>query len=95
MQDMYANSQQSASGVQALLEAALNEGRALANSPATPAGAEDQAEEEQEAELTIDQLSNAAALASSILASHGSAEVSAAALSACSTCGKDGFQSLC
>ena len=73
MQDLYASSQQSAAGVQALLETALNEGRAIASRPA-PA----EEEEEGQAELTVEQLSNAAVLASSILASHGPSEVAAA-----------------
>lgn len=80
LQDLYANSQQFAPGVQALLEAALNEGRAFASTPASLVSATEQTEDEQQAQLTVDQLSNAATLASSILASHGPFEVTATAL---------------
>lgn len=75
MQDLYANSQQSAAGIQDLLETALNEGRAVGNSVHATGEAQ-----EGEQELTVEQLSNAATLASAILASHGPAEVTKASL---------------
>ena len=75
MQDLYANSQQSAAGIQGLLETALNEGRAIGDSVLATGQA---SEEEPGTELTVEQLSNAAALASAILASHSPSEVTAA-----------------
>lgn len=71
MQDLYASSSQLAAGVQGLLESALTEGRAVVSSPDALEGV--QAEEE---ELTVDQLSNSALLASAILASQSTSEVS-------------------
>ena len=75
MQDLYANSQQSAAGIQDMLETALNEGRAVGNNVHATGEAQ-----EGEQELTVEQLSNAAMLASAILASHGPAEVTKASL---------------
>ena len=75
MQDMYANSQQMASGIQGLLGTALTEGRAIVASPALVADPEHDEVGEEEEELSVGRLSNAALLASSILATHGAAEV--------------------
>lgn len=76
LQELYANSQQVAAGIQSLLETALTEGRAVAASPA-PAGDSESGEGvgDAEDELTVGRMSNAAMLASSILATHGAAEV--------------------
>lgn len=65
-----------AAGIQSLLETALTEGRAVAASPA-PAGDSEPGEgvDDAEDELTVGRMSNAAMLASSILATHGAAEV--------------------
>lgn len=71
LQDLYANGQQMASGIQDLLETALTEGRAVA--PDGDAGSTEAEGEEQE--LSVESLSNAALLASSVLATHGTAEV--------------------
>lgn len=59
-----------------MLETALNEGKAVGNN--VPATGETQ-EDAQASELTVEQLSNAATLASAILASHGPPEVTKAA----------------
>ncbi|KAL0021594.1 hypothetical protein WJX79_001497 [Trebouxia sp. C0005] len=71
--ELYANSQQMAAGIQALLETALTEGRAVAGSLADSDYGE--AVGEAEEETSVARLSNAAMLASSILATHGVAEV--------------------
>lgn len=72
-----------ASGIGDLLETALSQGRALpsqqGNSP-NPSTDEDDGEgngddDDEEEELVVARLSNAALLASSILATHGHAEV--------------------
>lgn len=73
-QELYANSQQMAPGIQALLEMALTEGRAVAGSLADSQNGE--AVGEGEEDTSVGKLSNAAMLASSILATHGVAEVS-------------------
>lgn len=70
-----------ASGIGDLLETALSQGRALpkpsqhGNSPDAAAGGQDGDSSDEEDELVVARLSNAAALASSILATHGHAEV--------------------
>ena len=80
LQDLYANSQQMASGINSLLEDALSQGRAVSkrpdqgSSPDAPNASQD--EQEEEDDLTTAGLSNAALLASSILAAHGNSEVS-------------------
>ena len=78
LQDLYASSQQMASGIGDLLETALSQGRAIPTSSkqgtrSDSAAAGQDAEEEDE--LVVLRLSNAALLASSILATHGQAEV--------------------
>ena len=85
MQDLYANSQQMASGIYSLLETALSEGRAIHQRPeqggdadaATDAQGTEQDEDIDDGR-TVARLSNAALLASSILATHGNAEVCSA-----------------
>ncbi|KAL3134029.1 hypothetical protein ABBQ32_008463 [Trebouxia sp. C0010 RCD-2024] len=81
--DLYASSQQMASGIGDLLDMALSQGRALpkpsqqGNSP-SPSTDQDDGEgngDDEEDELVVARLSNAALLASSILATHGHAEV--------------------
>ncbi|DBA75355.1 TPA: hypothetical protein ACH3X1_010624 [Trebouxia sp. C0004] len=72
--ELYANSQQSAAGIQALLETALTEGRAVTGSLADSEYGE--AVGEGDEDMSVGKLSNAAMLASSILATHGAAEVS-------------------
>ena len=62
-----------AAGIQALLETALTEGRAVAGSLAESGYGE--AVGEAEEDMSVGRLSNAAMLASSILATHGVAEV--------------------
>jgi hypothetical protein len=62
-----------AAGIQALLETALTEGRAVAGSLADSEYGE--AVGEAEEDTSVGKLSNAAMLASSILATHGAAEV--------------------
>lgn len=62
-----------AAGIQALLETALTEGRAVAGSLADSEYGE--AVGEAEEDTSVGKLSNAAMLASSILATHGVAEV--------------------
>ncbi len=62
-----------AAGIQALLETALTEGRAVAGSLADSEYGE--ADGEGEEDTSVGRLSNAAMLASSILATHGVAEV--------------------
>lgn len=67
-----------ASGIGDLLETALSQGRAIPTSskqgtrPSSAAAGQDAEEED---ELVVLRLSNAALLASSILATHGQAEV--------------------
>ena len=63
-----------AAGIQALLETTLTEGRAVAGSLADSEYRE--AVGEGEEDTSVGRLSNAAMLASSILATHGVAEVS-------------------
>lgn len=81
LQDLYASSQQMASGIGELLETALSQGRALpkpskqGSSPDSAAAGQDDDSAEVEDELVVARLSNAAVLASSILATHGHAEV--------------------
>ena len=75
LQDLYANGQQMASGIQDLLETALTEGRAVATSPAPDGDAGPTEAEGKEEELSVESLSNAALLASSVLATHSTAEV--------------------
>lgn len=72
-----------ASGIRALLENALTQGTAAPQSPELDSSAESAAarldiaqEEEEEDQMSVTRLSNAALLASSILATHGNAEVS-------------------
>ena len=80
-QDLYASSQQTASGIGELLETALTQGRAVpkpskqGSSPDSGTAGQDDDSAEEEDELTVARLSNAAVLASSILATHGHAEV--------------------
>ena len=62
-----------AAGIQALLETALTEGRAVAGNLADSDYGE--AVGEAEEEMSVARLSDAAMLASSILATHGVAEV--------------------
>lgn len=73
-----------ATGIRDLLETALSQGRAVpnpskqGNSPSpTSAGQDgtDDSDDAEEDELVVARLSNAALLASSILATHGHAEV--------------------
>ena len=66
-QDLYANNQQMASGIHNVLESALSQGRAVVTALNLA--------DEEEHEMSIEGLSNAALLASSILATHGAAEV--------------------
>ena len=74
VQNLYASNSQLAAGVHTLLESALAEGRAVANSRDSSSTSTGQAEEE---ELTVDQLSNSALLASAILASQDTPQVCA------------------
>ena len=67
LQDLYAVSQQVAAGTHGILETALAQGRAVA------ASAESLGEAEEE--LSVEKLSNAALVASSVLSTHGAAEV--------------------
>ena len=70
-----------ASGISELLETALSQGRAVpkhsrqGSSPDSAAAGQDDDSDEEEDELVVARLSNAAILASSILATHGHAEV--------------------
>ena len=68
-----------ASGIHSMLEDALSQGRAVAKRPDTSSPDipnASQNEQQEEEDLTTARLSNAALLASSILAAHGNAEVS-------------------
>ena len=82
LQDLYASSQQMTSGIGELLETALSQGRAVPKSSkqggrpdSAVAGQDHDSDDEEEDEMMVARLSNAAALASSILATHGHAEV--------------------
>ena len=65
LQDLYANNQQMAHGIHDVLESALSQGRAVSAALA----------DDKTHEMSVEGLSNAALLASSILATHGAAEV--------------------